>query len=155
MVQDKGYRQSSPPFKGSFCSAARKRPTAMTGVSGICTENMDFLQYYAIHADVSTQRLLQSVMAAAERGVRVRVLLDDLHSTGRDAQVMRLALCPMWKCACSTRCGCTQLTSWGAFSAWWATSRGCSSAAQQAVHYRQRLGHCGRAQPGQRLLWQR
>ena len=27
------------------------------------------LQYYAIHADVSTQRLLQSVVAAAERGV--------------------------------------------------------------------------------------
>ena len=52
------------------------------------------LQYYAIHADVSTQRLLQSVVAAAERGVRVRVLLDDLHSTGRDAQVMRLAFAP-------------------------------------------------------------
>lgn len=52
------------------------------------------LQYYAIHADVSTQRLLQSVVAAAERGVRVRVLLDDLHSTGRDAQVMRLAFVP-------------------------------------------------------------
>ncbi len=52
------------------------------------------LQYYAIHADVSTQRLLQGVVAAAKRGVRVRVLLDDLHSTGRDAQVMRLAFVP-------------------------------------------------------------
>jgi cardiolipin synthase C len=52
------------------------------------------LQYYAIHADVSTQRLLQSVVAAAQRGVRVRVLLDDFHSTGRDAQVMRLAFVP-------------------------------------------------------------
>lgn len=52
------------------------------------------LQYYAIHADVSTERLLRGVVAAAQRGVRVRVLLDDFHSTGRDAQVMRLAFVP-------------------------------------------------------------
>ena len=52
------------------------------------------LQYYAIHADASTERLLKSVVAAAGRGVRVRVLLDDFHSAGRDAQVMRLAFVP-------------------------------------------------------------
>ncbi len=52
------------------------------------------LQYYAIHADASTERLLHGVVAAAERGVRVRVLLDDFHSAGRDAQVMRLAFVP-------------------------------------------------------------
>lgn len=52
------------------------------------------LQYYAIHADASTERLLRGVVAAAQRGVRVRVLLDDFHSTGRDAQVMRLAFVP-------------------------------------------------------------
>ncbi len=52
------------------------------------------LQYYAIHADASTERLLRSVVDAAKRGVRVRVLLDDFHSAGRDAQVMRLAFVP-------------------------------------------------------------
>lgn len=52
------------------------------------------LQYYAIHADASTERLLLGIIAAAQRGVRVRVLLDDFHSTGRDAQVMRLAFEP-------------------------------------------------------------
>ncbi|WP_182119469.1 phospholipase D-like domain-containing protein [Acidovorax sp. FHTAMBA] len=52
------------------------------------------LQYYAIHADASTERLLLGVVDAAQRGVRVRVLLDDFHSTGRDAQVMRLAFVP-------------------------------------------------------------
>lgn len=52
------------------------------------------LQYYAIHADASSERLLLSVVAAARRGVRVRVLLDDFHSVGRDAQVMRLAFVP-------------------------------------------------------------
>ncbi len=57
------------------------------------TKTLD-LQYYAIHADASTARLLRSVVKAARRGVRVRVLLDDFHSTGRDAQVMRLAFEP-------------------------------------------------------------
>lgn len=52
------------------------------------------LQYYAIHADASTARLLNGVVAAARRGVRVRVLLDDFHGTGRNAQVMRLAFEP-------------------------------------------------------------
>ncbi|WCM92144.1 phospholipase D-like domain-containing protein [Acidovorax sp. NCPPB 2350] len=52
------------------------------------------LQYYAIHADASTERLLRGVVAAARRGVRVRVLLDDFHSTGRNALVMGLAFQP-------------------------------------------------------------
>jgi len=52
------------------------------------------VQYYAIHADASTARLLQGVVNAARRGVRVRVLLDDFHGTGRNAQVMRLAFEP-------------------------------------------------------------
>lgn len=52
------------------------------------------LQYYAIHADASTARLLLGVRDAARRGVRVRILLDDFHSTGRDARVMRLAFEP-------------------------------------------------------------
>lgn len=52
------------------------------------------LQYYAIHADQSTGRLMRALVQAAKRGVRVRVLLDDFHSTGPDAQVMRLAFVP-------------------------------------------------------------
>jgi phosphatidylserine/phosphatidylglycerophosphate/cardiolipin synthase-like enzyme len=52
------------------------------------------LQYYAIHADASTGRLLRGVVDAARRGVRVRVLLDDFHSTGRNALVMQLAFEP-------------------------------------------------------------
>ncbi|MDQ0573776.1 putative cardiolipin synthase [Variovorax paradoxus] len=52
------------------------------------------LQYYAIHADASTGRLLRGIRAAAQRGVRVRILLDDLHSTGRDALVLGLAFVP-------------------------------------------------------------
>ncbi|MDB5942066.1 MAG: cardiolipin synthetase (Cardiolipin synthase)-like protein [Ramlibacter sp.] len=49
------------------------------------------LQYYAIHADASTEQLLERLRAAAGRGVRVRILLDDFNSVGADAQVLRLA----------------------------------------------------------------
>ncbi|MCR6481149.1 phospholipase D-like domain-containing protein [Variovorax sp. ZS18.2.2] len=52
------------------------------------------LQYYAIHADASTGRLVRGLRTAAERGVRVRILLDDFHSTGRDALVLGLAFVP-------------------------------------------------------------
>jgi putative cardiolipin synthase len=49
------------------------------------------LQYYAIHADASTEQLLERIRAAAARGVRIRILLDDFNSVGADAQVLRLA----------------------------------------------------------------
>jgi putative cardiolipin synthase len=48
------------------------------------------LQYYAIHADASSEVLLERLRAAARRGVRVRILLDDFNTVGQDAQVLRL-----------------------------------------------------------------
>jgi cardiolipin synthase C len=52
------------------------------------------LQYYAIHADASTEVILQRLREAARRGVRVRILIDDFNSVGEDAQVLRLAFEP-------------------------------------------------------------
>lgn len=52
------------------------------------------LQYYAVHADASTEVLLQRIRDAAQRGVRVRILLDDFNTVGADAQVLRLAFVP-------------------------------------------------------------
>ncbi len=52
------------------------------------------LQYYAIHADPSTEVILQGLREAARRGVRVRILLDDFNTVGEDAQVLRLAFEP-------------------------------------------------------------
>lgn len=57
------------------------------------TRSLD-LQYYAIHADASTEVILQKLREAARRGVRVRVLLDDFNTVGADAQVLRLAFVP-------------------------------------------------------------
>ena len=57
------------------------------------TRTLD-LQYYVIEADASTEALLGALRAAAQRGVRVRILLDDFHSKGRAAQVLQLAFVP-------------------------------------------------------------
>ena len=49
------------------------------------------LQSYAIHADDSTDRLFDALRQAAARGVRVRILLDDFNTAGKNAQVLQLA----------------------------------------------------------------
>ena len=49
------------------------------------------LQYYAIHADDTTDRLFAALREAGGRGVRVRILLDDFNTAGKDAQVLQLA----------------------------------------------------------------
>ena len=49
------------------------------------------LQYYAVHADDTTDRMFEALREAAARGVRVRILLDDFNTAGKDAQVLKLA----------------------------------------------------------------
>lgn len=49
------------------------------------------LQYYAVHADDTTDRMFDALREAAARGVRVRILLDDFNTAGKDAQVLGLA----------------------------------------------------------------
>jgi putative cardiolipin synthase len=48
-------------------------------------------QYFLIQSDNTGQLLIEALLAAADRGVRVRVLLDDAGSFGRDAQIRTLA----------------------------------------------------------------
>ncbi|MGO9513608.1 MAG: phospholipase D-like domain-containing protein [Steroidobacteraceae bacterium] len=48
------------------------------------------IQYYIIHQDESARIFLQHVRSAADRGVRVRVLVDDLHTAGEDRRFMHL-----------------------------------------------------------------
>ena len=49
------------------------------------------LQYYAIHADDTTERMFDALREAGQRGVRVRILLDDFNTAGKNAQVLKLA----------------------------------------------------------------
>jgi phosphatidylserine/phosphatidylglycerophosphate/cardiolipin synthase-like enzyme len=48
------------------------------------------LQYYLITQEDSSLILLEHVRAAAERGVRVRMLVDDFHTVGEDRRFRRL-----------------------------------------------------------------
>jgi len=48
------------------------------------------IQYYIIHHDASAQVLLNHVRSAADRGVRVRVLVDDLNTAGEDRHFLHL-----------------------------------------------------------------
>ena len=48
------------------------------------------LQYYAIHADDTTEKMFAALKDAAARGVRVRMLLDDFNTAGKNAQVLKL-----------------------------------------------------------------
>jgi phosphatidylserine/phosphatidylglycerophosphate/cardiolipin synthase-like enzyme len=52
------------------------------------------IQSYAIHADESTEQLFAALRQAAARGVRVRLLLDDFNTAGKNASVLALAYEP-------------------------------------------------------------
>ncbi len=49
------------------------------------------LQYYAVHDDATGQILLNRLLAAAKRGVRVRLLIDDLNVAGDERNLATLA----------------------------------------------------------------
>ena len=49
------------------------------------------IQYYIIHEDESTRTLLHHVRMAADRGVRVRLLVDDLNTAGEDRRFLHLS----------------------------------------------------------------
>ncbi len=49
------------------------------------------IQYYVIHQDASAGIFLDHVRLAAERGVRVRILIDDFNTAGEDRQYLWLS----------------------------------------------------------------
>ena len=48
------------------------------------------MQYYIFRADETGKLLLEAILRAADRGVRVRLLVDDLDNLGQDTQVEAL-----------------------------------------------------------------
>ena len=53
------------------------------------------LQYYIYHGDATGRLLTQRLLAAADRGVRVRALLDDMYVLGNDASVAAIDAHPL------------------------------------------------------------
>ncbi|MDI1237365.1 MAG: phospholipase D family protein [Polaromonas sp.] len=64
--------------------------TSRMALIGAAQKTLD-IQYYAIHADETTDRMFDALRAAAARGVRIRILLDDFNTAGKNAQVLKLA----------------------------------------------------------------
>ncbi|WP_312247395.1 phospholipase D family protein [Stutzerimonas nitrititolerans] len=52
------------------------------------------VQYYIVHDGLTTRALVNELLEAADRGVRVRILLDDLTSDGSDYRIATLAAHP-------------------------------------------------------------
>ncbi|MDO8280410.1 MAG: phospholipase D-like domain-containing protein, partial [Burkholderiaceae bacterium] len=87
----RGATRSSSGF--ALLDSVEPAYTARMALIAAARHTLD-LQYYAIHADGTTEQMLQALRDAARRGVRVRILLDDFNTSGRNAQVLRLGFEP-------------------------------------------------------------
>ena len=56
-----------------------------------CARRSLDIQYYILHDGLTTRMLIQSLLDAADRGVKVRILLDDMTSYGQDARIAALS----------------------------------------------------------------
>ena len=70
-----------------------KSLVARLALADLAERSLD-LQYYIWDADVSGRLLADRVIRAADRGVRVRVLLDDISIVDRDTAIARLSAHP-------------------------------------------------------------
>jgi len=62
---------------------------ALMALADAAERSLD-VQYYIWHGDDSGKRLAERLLAAADRGVRVRVLLDDFGSSAKDESLLAL-----------------------------------------------------------------
>jgi len=64
--------------------------SARFALASIAKKTLD-VQYYLIHNDASGQYLVYAMLAAADRGVHVRILIDDINLGGRDSRLKMLS----------------------------------------------------------------
>jgi putative cardiolipin synthase len=86
--------QAHPGTSGVLLLADGRESFAARGALARLAERSLDLQYYIWHGDISGQLLLWDVLSAADRGVRVRLLLDDNGTAGLDRQLAALAVHP-------------------------------------------------------------
>ena len=67
---------------------------ARIALTDLATETLD-IQYFIWQDDMTGRLLMQHVLAAADRGVHVRFLIDDLTLTGRDDEIAGLDAHPL------------------------------------------------------------
>ena len=76
------------PGESGFALIRYGRPafTARVALTELAEKSLD-VQYYIWEADATGRIIAERLMQAADRGVRVRVLVDDISLVGRDAKV--------------------------------------------------------------------
>jgi len=79
------------PERSGFAIVRYGRPafTARVALADLAETSLD-VQYYIWEADATGRILAERLVRAAERGVKVRVLLDDINLAGRDARIAAL-----------------------------------------------------------------
>ena len=63
---------------------------ARFALATIAEKTLD-IQYYIMHSDASGRYLAYAILSAADRGVHVRILVDDINLTGRDSNFKMLS----------------------------------------------------------------
>ena len=87
-------KRASKNFSGiRLLSSGEEALASLIALADHAERTLD-IQYYIIHQDDSTRTLLQHVRLAAERGVRVRLLVDDLNTAGEDRRFLHLSQRP-------------------------------------------------------------
>jgi putative cardiolipin synthase len=66
---------------------------ARVGLAGAAQQTLD-AQYYLFHSDNTGLAFLDELLSAADRGVRVRLLLDDIHTFGLERALAAAAVHP-------------------------------------------------------------
>ncbi|MGA2548750.1 MAG: phospholipase D family protein [Burkholderiaceae bacterium] len=93
------YRITEPVVPGDGRSSFRLLPFASSAyatriaLSDLAQKSLD-IQYYYFPGDNSGKFLMRALRNASERGVRVRVLIDDLYTSGEDPLLTSLAAFP-------------------------------------------------------------
>lgn len=79
------------PGKSGFAIIRYGQPAlaARIAMADLAEKTLD-VQYYIWEADPTGRILAERLVRAADRGVRVRVLLDDINLSGRDARIAAL-----------------------------------------------------------------
>lgn len=84
------YAPDDPTLSGVLLLAnSRQAFNARFGFASLAEKTLD-LQYYLWKGDLTGQLLLYRALDAADRGVQVRILIDDIYHSGRDTIYMTL-----------------------------------------------------------------
>ena len=82
--------EKHPGISGfNLLDSGNKAFTARNAMTQIAEQTLD-VQYYIWESDITGAILINQLIKAAERGVRVRLLIDDVNSGGRDFGLAKL-----------------------------------------------------------------